>query len=70
MGVLTLTALAARRKYCRLSQMQVAKHLGISQSGYWSLETGHRQPSAKERTLVAALLRVKVRDLFPEEVEK
>ena len=65
MGILKNSALADRRKHQRYSQMEIARKLGVSQSTYWAIETGYREPTPEERTKIAALLRTHPVYIFP-----
>lgn len=51
-------ALKASRATVGLSQLAVAKKLGIPERRYWQIENGYEDPSDIERVKLAKLLKV------------
>lgn len=53
------------RKERRLSQNEVAEHVGVCQSAYCAWESGHSVPKARYCGALAALLGIELKDLLP-----
>lgn len=50
----------------RITQMVLARKLGISQTRYWQIENSHRTPDEREQARIAKILKVSVAELgFP-----
>lgn len=61
--------LALRRKELKLTQLQIAKAVGISESHYQSYEYGAHIPSVYIAIRLAQVLQTTVEELFPSSPE-
>ena len=59
--------LAARRKELKMTQAQVAKAIGVSESHYQCYEYGLHTPSVYVAIAIAQVLQTTVEKLFPGE---
>jgi putative transcriptional regulator len=55
----------ARRKELGLTQVEVAKLLGMTQASYAAIESGKREPGLNQVFRVATALETTVHDLLP-----
>ena len=62
--------LSARRKELKLTQLQIAKVVGVSESHYQSYDYGAHIPSVYVALRIARALDTTVEELFPIEEEK
>lgn len=57
------------RKLAGLSQVEVAKELGISQSNYFNIETG-KQPATKYASKLSILFGCSIKELLPKDISQ
>jgi transcriptional regulator with XRE-family HTH domain len=57
--------LRALRAEYRLSQLALARDVGLTHTRIWYLENGYSEPTADERRRLAAFFGCRIREIFP-----
>ena len=50
-----------------ITQMDLARKIGLAVSNYWRIEKGYRHPSQAQRQALARALRVSQAEIWPDE---